>query len=379
MNGISDPRAPDYAGGSLVNLAAELERRLAGSSPSPGLHDRLADRIPEAPSYILFMIDGLGVHQLDHPAAAGLADSLRGVLDAPFPTTTTVSLASVATGLTPGRHGLIGHFVLLSGHPVPVNSLRWVDAAGRKMGRRTAGFLPRPNLWERLRAAGAEPIAVQPAVYADTPLTKALYRGCRFEGAAALDHFITAAAELAGAPGRLVFAYYPEVDMAAHMHGTNSPEYAEALAAAAFLWEGIAARLPSGAVMVGTADHGVTAATESGKRRIHRRGAPGLTLYGDPRALYVRGPAEQIEQLAARLPAAWHPRQHLERLWGSPEDGGGDRTPIGPPAPVEKPDGALLARDGCVLLPGHMDKRMVGYHGGLTPEELEIPLLVAAP
>ena len=379
MNGISDPRAPDYAGGSLVNLAAELERRLAGASPSPGLHDRLADRIPEAPSYILFMIDGLGVHQLDHPAAAGLADSLHGVLDAPFPTTTTVSLASVATGLPPGRHGLIGHFVLLPGHPVPVNSLRWVDAAGRTMARRAAGFLPRPNLWERLRAAGAEPVAVQSAVYADTPLTKALYRGCRFEGAAALDHFITAAAELAGSPGRLVFAYYPAVDMAAHMHGTNSPEYAEALAAAAFLWEGIAARLPSGAVMVGTADHGVIAAPESGKRRIHRRGAPGLTLYGDPRALYVRGPAEQIEQLAAGLPAAWQPRERLERLWGSPEDGGGDRTPIGPPAPVEKPDGALLAHDGCVLLPGHMDKRMIGYHGGLTPEELEIPLLVTAP
>ena len=379
MNGISDPRAPDYAGGSLVNLAAELERRLAGSSPSPGLHDRLAGRIPEAGAYILFMIDGLGVHQLDHPAAAGLADSLQGVLDAPFPTTTTVSLASVATGLPPGRHGLIGHFVLLAGHPVPVNSLRWTDAAGRKMDRRAAGFLPSPNLWERLRTAGVEPVSVQSAVYADTPLTKALYQGCRFEGVAALDHFATAAAELAGAPGRLVFAYYPAVDMAAHMHGTNSPEYTEALAAAASLWEGIAARLPSGAVMVGAADHGVISAPGSGKHRIHRRDAPGLAMYGDPRALYVRGPAEQIEQLAAGLPAAWHPRGRLERLWGSPEDGGGDRMPIGPPAPVEKPDGALLAHDGCVLLPGHMDKRMVGYHGGLTPEELEIPLLVKTP
>lgn len=378
MNGTADPRAPDYTGGSLVNLAAELERRLAGSSPTPGLHDRLAGRIPEAPTYILFMIDGLGVHQLDHPAAAGLADSLQGVLDAPFPTTTTVSLASVATALPPGRHGLIGHFVLLAGHPVPVNSLRWVDAAGRKMDGRAAGFLPGPNLWERLRAAGVEPISVQSAAYADTPLTKALYRGCRFEGAATLDHFVTAASELAEAPGRLIFAYYPEVDMAAHMHGTNSPEYAGALAAAAFLWEGIGARLPSGAVMVGFADHGVIAASERGKHRIHRRDAPGLTLYGDPRALYVRGPAEQIEQLAAGLPAAWHPRERLERLWGTPEAGGG-RMPIGPPAPVVKPAGALLARDRCVLLPGHMDKRMVGYHGGLTPEELEIPLLITAP
>lgn len=379
---ISDLRAPDYAGGSLVNLAAELEWRLAGSRLSARLHSPLAGLIPEASTYVLFMIDGLGARQLDHPAAGGLAEGLRGVLDAPFPTTTSVSLASAATGLPPSRHGLIGHFVLLAGYPLPVNSLRWKDASGRKMNRRTAEFLPGPNLWERLRAAGAEPITVQPADYADTPLTKALYRGCRFEGAASLDHFVSAAAGLAEAPGRLVFAYYPAVDAAAHKHGADSPEYARALGSAAYLWEGIAARLPAGAVMVGTADHGLAAVPRSGKRRLHRRLTPGLTLYGDPRTLYVRGPPDRIEELAAGLPASWLPRERLEPLWGPAEEdsgGGGGWSSISPPAPVEKPDGAFLAQDGCALLPGHFDKRMVGYHGGLTPEELEIPLLVATP
>lgn len=382
--GTSDPRAPDYAGGSLVNLVAELERRLAGSCASARLHGPLAGLIPEASTYILFMIDGLGARRLDHPAAGGLAAALRGVLDAPFPTTTSVSLASAATGLAPRRHGLIGHFVLLAGFSKPINSLRWQYSGGKAVSFRTEGFLPRPNLWERLAAAGAEPITVQPADYEGTPLTKALYRGCRFEGAASLDHFVTAAAGLAEPPGRLVFAYYPAVDAAAHKHGMDSPEYARALGSAAYLWEGIAARLPAGAVMVGTADHGLAAVPRSGKRRLHRRRTPGLTLYGDPRVLYVRGPADRIEELADSLPADLLSRKDLEPLWGPPDGvgGGGGETPIGPigpPAPVEKPDGALLAHDGCALLPGHFDKRMIGYHGGLTPEELEIPLLVATP
>ena len=41
-----------------------------------------------------------------------------------------------------------------------------------------------------------------------------------------------------------------------------------------------------------------------------------------------------------------------------------------------KPDGAFVADHGRVLLPGHMDKRLVGYHGGLDPGEILIPVLV---
>jgi hypothetical protein len=100
---------PDYSGGSLVNLVAELERRLIGSSPSPGLHPPLAEAIPESDSYVLVLFDGLGVGQLDHPAAADLRDSLVAPIDAPFPSTTTVSLATVATALPPSQHRLHGY------------------------------------------------------------------------------------------------------------------------------------------------------------------------------------------------------------------------------------------------------------------------------
>ena len=366
------PRTPDYSGGSLNNLVAELERRLTGSAAAPPLHARLADQIPEAATYVLILIDGLGAHQLDHPAAGSLAVVHRGTIDAPFPTTTTVSLASVATGLPPRQHGLIGHFVLLRGHPHPVNALRWVDTTGRTVSSYAPELLPSPNLWERLDMAGVEAITVQPADFADTPLTRGLYRGCRFEGVVNTDELVRATVELARIPGRLIFAYYPSVDIAAHMKGQTSPAYADTLRDVAAAWDRITAHLPSYVTMVGTADHGVVDVTASGKHRIYRRDTPGLTLFGDPRSLYVKGDRQLIVDLGTSLPATWYPRATLEDLWGPEPDPDSYRRPT----PIVKPDGAFLAHEGHVLLPGHMDKRLIGYHGGLHPREVDIPILV---
>jgi len=55
-----DITIPDYAGGSLVNLMAELEYRSTGSARSPRLQPELADNIPQAATYVLCLFDGLG-------------------------------------------------------------------------------------------------------------------------------------------------------------------------------------------------------------------------------------------------------------------------------------------------------------------------------
>ena len=63
---------PDYSGGSLLNLVAEFEQRLTGTAQHPGLHPELAATIPDADSYLFVLFDGLGDHQLQHPAAVPL-------------------------------------------------------------------------------------------------------------------------------------------------------------------------------------------------------------------------------------------------------------------------------------------------------------------
>lgn len=60
---------PSYDGTSLVNLAAELEIRLTGRSPTRGLRPDLAAHIPDARNYLLVVIDGL-VTSPARPAAS---------------------------------------------------------------------------------------------------------------------------------------------------------------------------------------------------------------------------------------------------------------------------------------------------------------------
>jgi len=356
---------PDYAGGSLLNLVAELERRLTGSALHPGLHPDLADLVPQAETYVLVLFDGLGDHQLAHPAATPLRRSRVGALDAPFPTTTTVSMATVATGMSPAEHGLLGYELWLPEVDEVVRTIKWMTLWGEPIDHDYAGFLPAPNLWERLGAAGAEPITVQPWNFGGSAMSQMLYRGCRFEPWWSEDDAPHAAATLAADPGRLVFLYVPHVDFAAHMVGQGDPAYDDALAIAARVWSGLTEALPDGAVAIGTADHGHVDVPPERRHEIPKGDQDGRILYGDSRAMFVRG-----APLDPPPGGMWVPRAEMESWWGP-----GDRHPS---FQERAPDGVLVAPDGGAVLHRHSDDRLVGQHGGLTDGERRIPLLVAA-
>jgi hypothetical protein len=366
MQGPAGPTIspPDYTGGSLLNLVAELERRLTGSALHPGLHGGLADLVPEAETYVLVLFDGLGDHQLDHPTAAPLRASRVAALDAPFPTTTTVSMSTIATGMSPAEHGLLGYELWLPEVDEVVRTIKWMTLWGEPIDHDYPGFLPAPNLWERVTAAGAEPITVQPWNFGGSPMSQMLYRGCRFEPWWSEDDAPRATASLAGEPGRLVFLYVPHVDFAAHVAGQGDPAYSEALGIAATVWSSLAAALPDGAVAIGTADHGHVDVPPGRHHEISKGEQGDRILYGDSRAMFVRG-----APLDPPSGGAWVPRSDMEEWWGP-----GNRHPrFGERAP----DGVLVAPDGGALLHRHSDDRLIGQHGALTPEEMRIPLLVA--
>jgi hypothetical protein len=115
---------PSYDGSGLVNLIAEIERRMTGTSVFPGLTE--ASVVPDSASYVLVLFDGLGVAGLHHEDAGAFRASYVGSLDAPFPTTTSVSLATVATGLSPSQHAQVAHLSWYPDLGTVVNTLKWV-------------------------------------------------------------------------------------------------------------------------------------------------------------------------------------------------------------------------------------------------------------
>ena len=348
-----------------MNLVAELEHRLAGSARSERLSPQLAAAVPDAATYVFVLIDGLGAHQLDHRDAGAFREARYGTMTSPFPSTTTVSLSTIASGLPPLDHGVIGHMMYMPEHGV-FNALKWRGSGGQPIDYPMLELLPTPNLWERLQDGGIEPITVQPGQFMSTPLTQALYRGCRFEAVWSHEEIAAATVSLAAQPGRFIFVYLGEVDFAAHLYGQGSPEYAAAMRSAADTWSRISAGAAGHAAVIGTADHGHIDYPHDAKYHLSSAESAGVAVYGDPRSLFLRG--EGAAALAANLPGTWMPIADCRSWWGE-----GDAHPQ---FPERAPSGVVLADTGRLIVPGHMDRRLIGYHGGLDPEELEIPLLV---
>ena len=355
---------PSYDSRGLVNLVAEIESRLTGTSPSPRLDPEIGSLIPEGNTYVLVLFDGLGIAQLDHDAARSLRESLQGTLHAPFPTTTSVALATVATGLPPSRHGLISHLCWLEEAGRVVNTLKWVDLSGQPVHHDYGSFLPGPNLWERLRTAGIEPITVQPGPFAGSPLSRLAYRGARFERTWDDHDLVEATVQLAAEPNRLIFTYFWPVDFAGHVYGLESDEFAEALQLAANLWEEILSRAPPNVTVLGTADHGLVDYADEDKILIRGEPFQSLRYAGDPRGVQVWGEDSLLDTLAEQTGA--ERIDPLALLGPDP----------GPAALARAGDALLMAPTGKVLLPPGFDKRLHAYHGGLAAGEIEIPLLV---
>ncbi len=357
-------RTPSHEGRGLVNLIAEIEHRLTGSASWTRLDSDIGQTIPDARTYVLVLFDGLGVAQLEHERAGSVASSMVSSLDAPFPTTTSVSLSTIATGLPPSKHGQIAHLTWMEELGRVVNSLKWVNLAGEAVHFNYESVLPSPNLWERLSTSGVEPITVQPGDFSKSPLTRVLYRGARFEGIWDTEELATATTQLAGEPNRFVFAYFPLVDVAGHVFGLSSDEFSNAMSEAVRLWEQIETSLPRDTTLLGTSDHGLVEFDEADKLIIRDPRFDDLRFAGDTRGIHMWADDESIKDFAAATSGEL-----------------ADPSVLIGPDPTETALARMgrrlvLAPDDKVIIPKGFDKRLRCYHGGLTPDEVSIPLLV---
>jgi len=89
--------------------------------------------------------------------------------------------------------------------------------------------------------------------------------------------------------------------------------------------------------------------------------------WGDGRVLMFHGPPERIRHLACLIGAQYVGADQL-RQWLS---AGELHTEL-----ADFPTAALLAPSNTVILPKGMGAHLVGHHGGITPQELLIPLLI---
>lgn len=370
---------PRYGTASLAEVGPALLAALGAGGDDPfGLGT--------APRAVLVLVDGLGWPLLEDHAddAAFLAGHTAAVVDAAFPTTTVASLASLALGVPPGQHGLVGVTVALPGEDRPLNLLRWklhghgekVDLVDRIPPER---YQPRGTLLERAARAGLSPVVVGHPDHDGSGLTRALWRGGRFVGAGDLPTTLRAAlAELAGS--RFVYGYHGELDRRGHNDGLASQAWRDELVHIDRRLAALADRLPAETLLVVTGDHGMVELGE--EERLDVVDVPDLldgvrVLAGEARVRHVHVVPGARDDVAA----SW--ADHLDgRARVVTREEAVDAGWFGPVRDEHRDrigDVVAVATGPVGIVQSDVDPlqaRMVGHHGALTDAERLVPLVV---
>jgi predicted AlkP superfamily pyrophosphatase or phosphodiesterase len=333
-------------------------------------------------------VDGLGWELLRaNREAAPFLNSIAGEpLTAGFPATTAASLSSLAIGLTPGEHGLVGYTMALPGYDRAFNTLTWsLYGLGPRVDLRDELvpeiFQPQPTLPERAAAAGVPIHYLGPAFHEGSALSRAIGRGQRFHTAESLEAIQTAALRRLDASPALVYGYYSRLDAAGHINGVASQAWHDELVAIDHGVRTLAEQLPGETVLVVTGDHGMVDLRPNERLDLADRPelAAGVALLaGEARARYVR----TVPGATADVVTAW--RSILgDRMWVWTRDEaiatgifGADmsdraRERIGDIVAAAYGRVGIVQRD---VDPAQA--RLNGHHGSLTPAEQLVPLLI---
>lgn len=340
-----------------------------------------SDWFAPARSAVVFVVDGLGAHNLaarrGHARFLGSTGGRRDVARTVFPSTTAAALTSLLTGTDPGTHGIVGYRARIPGTDVAPNQLH---------GWETDGLDPRTwqrsePLFEREVASGRPCFVVSRPEYTRTGFTAATLRGAEFVASNDLAERAATAADLAARhPGALVYLYAPELDTAGHRDGTESDRWITALERVDAAAQLLASAADATTGILITADHGMVD-VPARRHVLLGDGDPlvdGVALLGgEPRMLHLYAEPGRADAVAT----AWRKREHA-RAWVLTRDEAIAAGLFGTVADDVRErigDVVVAARGRYAYYDDReTDKRpqsMVGQHGSLTDEERTVPLL----
>jgi hypothetical protein len=399
--------APDH-GASFAQLPGTIASLLTGESPRPPLRASLTGGFGErADRVVLVYFDALGFDLAErhagHPLLArAAADGTFERITSQFPSTTTVHMPTIHSGLPVAEHGLYEWFVLEPALDRMIAPLPFTFAGDGQPpltgAIEPAELYPSTTIYEWLAQRGAASVVAGQVGNATSPASSALLRGSTrqlgwLEVEDGLTRLADTVAELP-APA-YAFAYLESIDTLLHKVGPGEPRRSRVDPEVSHLLDlierALLHRLPEGTLLMITADHGMTPVSpldtiyvnvgENAAEVIScvRTGADGHALApaGSCRDLFLHAVAGREDDLVGALRRRLGERAEVRRTEELLDGGlfGADPSP------------ALRERLGDVVVlpvlgeaaywytPGRFRQALWGQHGGLTAQEMEIPLI----
>ena len=361
-----EPVLPAYSGANVRGIIPALLAPRGVRLPS-----WMPPVVGEVEQVVVLVIDGLGWEQWQSrlhltPIMAKMQGS---AITTVAPSTTATALTSIATGLTPGEHGLVGYRIELGGEIV--NVLRWHtdrgDARRSHPPRDVQTFAP---------FLGESPPVISRGELEGSGFTEAHLRGSRPVGWRLASSIAVEVDRQLKSGERFVYAYYDGIDKIAHERGFGDFYDAELTSVDAIVGQ-ILVKMPSTAALVVTADHGQV---EVGNRVVR----PSSALLSMVRAQSGEGRFRWLHARAGcrndLLRAAQH--DHGGQAWVVSREQTIDEGWFGPivsaPVAARFGDVALVAREPVTFFdPADSGPfELICRHGSLTSAEMYVPLLV---
>lgn len=378
-----------------------------GFASLPGhLSDLLTARRYEA--VVLFLIDGFGWRFFEK---FGQAPFLRQVtrageatrLVSQFPSTTAAHLTTLHTGLPVGEHGIFEWNYYEPDLDAVISPLLFSYAGTpqrdtlKQDGIKPRRVLPIQSIYRPLKKRGVLTTIFQHREYTPSTYSNLAFAGATARGYRTLpEALVNLADALAKSnPPALFLLYNDKVDTISHIYGPGSPQAEAEILSLLLTMEQVFLKAVAGnrkkVLFLLTADHGqvevdpqTTIYINRDPRfdgldeflRRDRQGRP-IVPAGSPRDFFLYVREGLVEEARAFLLSRLDGRAEVRKV--------ADLAAAGYFGPVVSPAFRRRAGD-LVILPyrgesvwwyekDHFEQRHYGHHGGLTRQEMEIPLI----
>ncbi len=402
---------PRYDSYCFSNMPSTIQFLLTGNGSSSIPLDAFAGLPTRYDKVILFFIDAFGWRFFERYAAK--YDFLKRVMQegvvskmtSQFPSTTAAHATCIHTGLDVGQSGIYEwnyYEPLVDDIISPLLFAYGRDKTSRDTLKKAAipaeRFYPTQTLYQTLQAQGVASHVLQYQAYTPSTFSDLVFRGARVSPYHSIQEALVYLSELVALKNSLptyYFVYFDRIDHVCHHYGPQSSQVEEAInnllnMLEQLFYQRIHGRTTNTLCML-IADHGQVEVDPSRTFYLNLK-APEIKQYlksnragqllvpaGSARDMFLYIKDDAIDEAIAYLQSHLAGRAEVYRVQDLL-----DQQFFG----LHQPSPAFLAHVGnVVVLPykyesvwwyeeGYFDMHFRGHHGGLTREEMEIPLLV---
>lgn len=375
---------PDYQH-SIVNLMANIADAHGGVDTGYTPLASLPDEALSEGTTVLMVIDGLGQELLRRFPDSFLAQYQIDTLSSVFPSTTASAITAFSSGVAAQQHAITGWFTWLRELGCVASILPFMPRGSTcylaDSGAAPDDIIQAPPLPDRL---SSPTVLLSPHYINDSPYSAASWGSAKRVPHDGMRDFFKQLGKLLGVKKRhFIFAYWTELDSLSHQFGVDSHETRfhfrmldKALQEFCFEMAGKQAQL------LITADHGLIDTDPA--KTIRLSDYPDLEacltvpLCGEPRAAFAYVRPRSVEQFESIITQELHRAIELVPSEELIADG---YFGCGTPSEAllhRVGDYALLMKDNYVIKDQLLTEQpfaQIGVHGGLSKQEMRVPLV----